>query len=214
MSEGFATATAVELIDVDGATSRYRAAIHDGWDIGGNANGGYVLAVVGRAMAAAMDRPPLTVTGHYLAPEDRPAMPPRRGCPQQFGRYRILRKARRRRHGRRLPGPRHAARPPGRPQGAAPSARRTRRSNWSASSARPDGGRGLRTTPTSARSTTSAQIDGIPLPDHGLHRGRAAAPTSSSPTSRCASQQAVAPSSARSPWPWRRPTSAASSTAT
>lgn len=68
MSEGFELATAVELLDVDGVTSRYRAAIHDGWDIGGNANGGYVLAVVGRAMAAAMDRPPLTVTGHYLAP--------------------------------------------------------------------------------------------------------------------------------------------------
>lgn len=65
---GFAAATAVELIDVDGLTSRYRTAIHDGWDIGGNANGGYVLAVIGRAMAVAMDRPPLTVTGHYLAP--------------------------------------------------------------------------------------------------------------------------------------------------
>jgi len=74
---GFAAATAVELLDVaDGAggpasagsVHRYRAEIHDGWDIGGNANGGYVLAIAGRAMAAAMGRPPLSVTGHYLAP--------------------------------------------------------------------------------------------------------------------------------------------------
>ena len=42
--------------------------MHDGWDIGGNANGGYVLAIAGRAMADATGRPPLTVTAHYLAP--------------------------------------------------------------------------------------------------------------------------------------------------
>jgi len=43
--------------------------IHDGWDIMGNANGGYVLAVVGRALSAVTGRPDcITVTCHYLAP--------------------------------------------------------------------------------------------------------------------------------------------------
>jgi len=74
---GFAAATAVELTEtIDGpdgdggagSRRRFRAEVHDGWDIGGNANGGYVLAIAGRAMAAAMGRPPLTVTAHYLAP--------------------------------------------------------------------------------------------------------------------------------------------------
>jgi hypothetical protein len=60
----FNEATAVELV----APHRYRAEIRDGWDIGGNANGGYVLAIAGRAMAEATGRPPLTITAHYLAP--------------------------------------------------------------------------------------------------------------------------------------------------
>ena len=51
-----------------GSRRRFRAEVHDGWDISGNANGGYVLAIAGRAMTAAMGRPPLTVTAHYLAP--------------------------------------------------------------------------------------------------------------------------------------------------
>lgn len=43
--------------------------IHDGWDIMGNANGGYVLAVVARALAAVTGRPDcVSVTCHYLAP--------------------------------------------------------------------------------------------------------------------------------------------------
>ena len=46
----------------------YDAAIAPGWDIGGNANGGYVIALAARAMAHAVDRPPLSVTAHYLAP--------------------------------------------------------------------------------------------------------------------------------------------------
>ena len=47
----------------------FDAAIAPGWDIGGNANGGYLLALAGRAMAAAAGRPdPVTVTAHYLAP--------------------------------------------------------------------------------------------------------------------------------------------------
>ncbi|MET0460250.1 MAG: thioesterase family protein [Ilumatobacteraceae bacterium] len=64
----FDVATAVERIAPAGAEHRFEAEIHDGWDIAGNANGGYVLAIAGRAMAQAMGRPPLSVTAHYLAP--------------------------------------------------------------------------------------------------------------------------------------------------
>ena len=46
----------------------YDAEIADGWDIGGNANGGYVIALAGRAMADAVGRPPLSLTAHFLAP--------------------------------------------------------------------------------------------------------------------------------------------------
>ncbi len=47
---------------------QYIATVHDGWDIGGNANGGYLMAIAGRAMADAVGRPPLTLTAHYLRP--------------------------------------------------------------------------------------------------------------------------------------------------
>jgi hypothetical protein len=60
----FATATAVE----SHGGGRYAGAVHDGWDIGGNANGGYLLAIAGRAMATEVARPPLTITAHYLRP--------------------------------------------------------------------------------------------------------------------------------------------------
>ena len=46
----------------------YDATIHDGWDIMGNANGGYLIALAARAMGDAVDRPPLSLTAHYLAP--------------------------------------------------------------------------------------------------------------------------------------------------
>jgi hypothetical protein len=46
----------------------FDAEVHHGWDIGGNANGGYLLAIAGRAMAEVTGRPPLTITAHYLAP--------------------------------------------------------------------------------------------------------------------------------------------------
>ena len=76
MLEVFRAATAVEPLDPlstanqrAGATSRWSAVIAEGWDIAGNANGGYLLAITARAMSAAIDRPdPITVTGHYLAP--------------------------------------------------------------------------------------------------------------------------------------------------
>jgi acyl-coenzyme A thioesterase PaaI-like protein len=48
---------------------RWDAEIRPGWDIAGNANGGYLLSLVGRALVAATERPdPVTVTGHYLSP--------------------------------------------------------------------------------------------------------------------------------------------------
>ena len=69
MLDHFASATAVEPVDVDPAVGgRFDATIHEGWDIGGNANGGYLLAIAARAMAETVGRPPLTLTGHYLRP--------------------------------------------------------------------------------------------------------------------------------------------------
>lgn len=66
----------MELTEFDRATElqdagagRYVGAVHDGWDIGGNANGGYVLALAAQAMRRAAGRPdPITVTAHYLNP--------------------------------------------------------------------------------------------------------------------------------------------------
>lgn len=47
----------------------WKSEIEPGWDIGGNANGGYLLALAGRAMAAEADRPDVaTITAHYLRP--------------------------------------------------------------------------------------------------------------------------------------------------
>ena len=61
----FATATAVQ----PNAAGQWSASIQPGWDIAGNANGGYLLAVAARALAGATGRPdPVTVTAHYLSP--------------------------------------------------------------------------------------------------------------------------------------------------
>jgi acyl-coenzyme A thioesterase PaaI-like protein len=65
MSGPFATATSVTPL----APGEWSVAVHPGWDIGGNANGGYLLAIVARALVAATGRPdPVTVTAHYLSP--------------------------------------------------------------------------------------------------------------------------------------------------
>jgi Acyl-CoA thioesterase len=43
--------------------------IRPGWDIAGNANGGYLLAIAARAMARHCGRPdPVTISAHYLSP--------------------------------------------------------------------------------------------------------------------------------------------------
>jgi acyl-coenzyme A thioesterase PaaI-like protein len=61
----FADATAVSRVG-DGT---YTAAVEPGWDIAGNANGGYLLAIGARALLDATGRPdPVSVTGHYLSP--------------------------------------------------------------------------------------------------------------------------------------------------
>lgn len=47
----------------------YSTKVHPGWDIMGNANGGYLLALVGHALSNASGRPDcVTITAHYLAP--------------------------------------------------------------------------------------------------------------------------------------------------
>lgn len=68
--------SSIESYEFDRATalrSDDRAVFHGdvapGWDILGNANGGYLLAIVGRALSIATGRADcITVTAHYLAP--------------------------------------------------------------------------------------------------------------------------------------------------
>jgi acyl-CoA thioesterase len=65
LADLFATATAVE----PAAAGEWHASIDAGWEIAGNANGGYLLAMATRALARATGRPdPVTVTAHYLSP--------------------------------------------------------------------------------------------------------------------------------------------------
>lgn len=61
----FARSTSVER---RGETNVWDAEIHDGWDIYGNANGGYLMALAARAMGDAVGRPPVTLTCQYLRP--------------------------------------------------------------------------------------------------------------------------------------------------
>lgn len=61
----FAGETAVE----DHGDGNFSADICEGWDVVGNANGGYLLAIAARAMAAAAGRPdPVALSAHYLSP--------------------------------------------------------------------------------------------------------------------------------------------------
>ena len=61
----FDVATSVTAL----AEGRFIGEIQPGWDIGGNANGGYVLALACRALLEVSGKPdPVTVTAHYHAP--------------------------------------------------------------------------------------------------------------------------------------------------
>src|SRR5664280_1244433 len=61
----FASATSVTRT----GAGTYAGAVEPGWDIAGNANGGYLLAIGARALLDATGRAdPVTVTGHFLAP--------------------------------------------------------------------------------------------------------------------------------------------------
>jgi acyl-coenzyme A thioesterase PaaI-like protein len=68
MTGSFAQATTVTQTALSQGSGRFDAEVKPGWDIGGNANGGYLMAIAGRAMAETVGRPPLTVTAHYLRP--------------------------------------------------------------------------------------------------------------------------------------------------
>jgi acyl-coenzyme A thioesterase PaaI-like protein len=64
---GFAFDDAIAVTSI--SDNQFSANVRAGWDIRGNANGGYVLALVGSAMRqAAQGREPVTITAHYLAP--------------------------------------------------------------------------------------------------------------------------------------------------
>lgn len=56
----------------DTAVSRsgeqFTGKIYEGWDIGGNANGGYLMALGARAMAESSCPHPVSVTAHFLSP--------------------------------------------------------------------------------------------------------------------------------------------------
>jgi len=60
---GFVSDTAVRQ-----SGGRYESEIVDGWDVGGNANGGYLMAIAARAMAAASRPHPVAVNAHFLSP--------------------------------------------------------------------------------------------------------------------------------------------------
>jgi len=64
-SGAFASASAVRCI----APGRYAGHVAEGWDIAGNADGGYLLAIAARAVTDATGHPdPVTITAHYLSP--------------------------------------------------------------------------------------------------------------------------------------------------
>jgi acyl-CoA thioesterase len=65
----FDSATSMTGFVDEHGVGHFSGEIVDGWDIRGNANGGYLLALALRAMVEASGRPhPITVTAHYLSP--------------------------------------------------------------------------------------------------------------------------------------------------
>lgn len=67
----FTRDTAVERVD----ENRWRAQVCEGWRIGAVPNGGYVLAIAGRALREALPhKDPLSVNAFYLAPTELGAL--------------------------------------------------------------------------------------------------------------------------------------------
>lgn len=65
MTASFAAATGVALVE----PGVHAGTVHDGWDIAGNANGGYLLAIAARGLLDTSGRDdPVTLTAHYLRP--------------------------------------------------------------------------------------------------------------------------------------------------
>ena len=61
----FTDATSVSALGDDGLT--YSAQLHPGWGVGGRANGGYLLAVLGRSVAGTSAHPDVVaVSAHFL----------------------------------------------------------------------------------------------------------------------------------------------------
>ena len=75
----FDDATALEIL----AVVDFRGGSTTGWDINGNANGGYLLALIAAAMRITSSRPdPISVTGHFMAPGRPGRYRPRHGPDQ------------------------------------------------------------------------------------------------------------------------------------
>lgn len=51
-----------------GDSGIYAGRVHEGWDILGNVNGGYLMAIAARAIEDRLGAPPVTITGHFLRP--------------------------------------------------------------------------------------------------------------------------------------------------
>lgn len=65
----FDLATHVDAVEERSGVKTFSGRVHPGWDIVGNANGGYLMALAGRALTTATERPDcVTLTAHFLAP--------------------------------------------------------------------------------------------------------------------------------------------------
>ena len=68
-TDDFDLATQVVEIEERQGVKAFSGRVHPGWDIMGNANGGYLMALAGRALAEATGRADcMTLTAHFLAP--------------------------------------------------------------------------------------------------------------------------------------------------
>lgn len=70
LAGSFEAATAVQFAGngPEPGWDRYTGDVGPGWDYAGATNGGYLMAMAARAMAASCGHPPLTITCHFLRP--------------------------------------------------------------------------------------------------------------------------------------------------